>query len=66
MPTDTKYEQLFEQRHTSITRAVGPITPAVIDKLQDEVATIAATIKTYSYPQGQAYGHVATIIPQAK
>ena len=66
MPTDTKYEQLFEQRHTSITRVVGPITPAVIDKLQDEVATIAATIKTYSYPQGQAYGHVATIIPQAK
>ena len=38
MPTDTKYEQLFEQRHSSITRAVGPITPAVIDKLQDEVA----------------------------
>ena len=66
MPTKTRYEQLFEQRHTSITRAVGPITPEVIDKLQDEVATIAATTKTYSYPQGQVFGHVAAIIPEAK
>jgi len=66
MSTDTKYEQQFEQRHTSITRAVGPITPAVIDKLQDEVATMVATTKTYSYPQGQIYGHVASIIPEAK
>jgi hypothetical protein len=66
MPTDTRYEQLFEQRHTSISRVVGPITPAVIDKLQDEVATIAATLKTYSYTLGQSYGHVAAIIPQEK
>jgi hypothetical protein len=33
MPTETKYEQLYEQRHTGIMRVVGPITPAVIDKL---------------------------------
>ena len=66
MPTTTKYEQLYEQRHTSITRVVGPITPAAIGKLQNEVATIAATTKTYSFPQGQVFGHVAAIIPQAK
>jgi hypothetical protein len=53
MPTETKYEQLYEQRHTGITCVIGPITPAVVDKLQDEIATIAATTKTYSYPQGQ-------------
>ena len=66
MPTETKYEQLYEQRHTGITRVVGPITPAVIDKLWDEVATIAATTKTYSYQQGQVFGLVAAIIPEAK
>ena len=66
MPTETKYEQLYEQRHPGITRVVGPITPAVIDKLRDEVATIAATTKTYSYPQGQVFGLVAAIIPEAK
>jgi len=43
MPTTTKYEQLYEQWHTSITRVVGPITPATINKLQNEVATVAAT-----------------------
>jgi hypothetical protein len=56
MPTETKYEQLYEQRHTGITRVVGPITPAVVDKLRDEIATIAATTKTYSYPEGQVFG----------
>ena len=66
MPTETKYEQLYEKRHTGITRVVGPITPAVIDKLRDEVATIAATTKTYSYPQGQVFGYVASIIQEAK
>ena len=66
MPTETKYEQLYEQRHTSITRVVGPITPAVVDKLRDEIATVAAATKTYSYPQGQVFGLVATIIPSAK
>ena len=66
MPTETKYEQLYEQRHTSITRVVGPITPAVVDKLRDEIATVAAATKTYSYPQGQVFGLVATIIPPAK
>ena len=66
MPTETKYEQLYEQRHTGITRVVGPIMPAVVDKLRDEVATIAATTKTYSYPQGQAFGLVASIIPEPK
>ena len=66
MPTETKYEQLYEQRHTGITCVVGPITPAVVDKLQDEIATIAATTKTYSYPQGQVFGHAASIIPEAK
>ena len=66
MPTETKYEQLYEQRHTSITRVVGPITPAVVDKLRDEIATVAASTKTYSYPQGQVFGLVATIIPELK
>ena len=66
MPTETKYEQLYEQRHTGITCVVGPITPAVVDKLQDEIATIAATTKTYSYPQGQVFGYAASIIPEAK
>ena len=63
MPTETKYEHLYKQRHTSITRVVEPITPAVIDKLRDELATIAATTKTYSYPQGQVLEEKPAHVP---
>ena len=35
-------------------------------EMRSEIATIAATTKTYSYPQGQVFGHVASIIPEAK
>ena len=42
------------------------MTPAVINKLEDKCARLAAIIKTYAYKQVQVYGHIACIIPQAK
>jgi len=60
------YDQLWEQRTSKITKIHTRMTPAVIDKLEDECAGLAAIIKTYAYEQGQVYGHIACIIPQAK
>jgi hypothetical protein len=49
-----------------VTKIHKRITSTVINKLKDKFSGLGAVIKTYAYKQGQVYGHIACIIPQAK
>jgi hypothetical protein len=59
------YDQLWEKRLIKITKN-SKLTYVGINKLESQCAEIAAAKKTYSYTQGQKYGHMADIITESK
>jgi len=48
----------------TVTRIIGQPTNAAVDLLQEELAKIAATVKTPLIDQGNKYGHLAVIVPE--
>ena len=63
--TSSAYDTLIGVRD-KITRLNGIITPENVDKLEDELGGVCTLIKTHHYTSGQKYGHLASVIPQAK
>ena len=63
--SSSAYETLIGVRD-KITRLNGIITPENVDKLEDELGGVCTIIKTHHYTEGQKYGHLASVIPQAK
>jgi hypothetical protein len=63
----TTYKTLIEFCN-KITCLNGIITPAGINKLEDELEGICNIINTHHYKEGQKHGHLASIsiIPQNK
>ncbi len=49
-----------------LTHHNGVITAEAVDKLEDELDGIFTVTKTHHYEQGQKYGHLASMIPEAK
>ena len=63
--SSSAYETLIRVRD-KITRLNGTITPENVDKLEDKLGGVCTIIKTHHYNEGQKYGHLASVIPQAK
>jgi hypothetical protein len=59
------YNSIVAQQD-KITRVLGTITTETIDILEDELVGIASTIKLDHYKDGQKYGHLAIVIPEAE
>ena len=59
------YDTLISLRD-KLTPLNGVITPEDVDKLKDELDGIFTVAKTHHYEQGQKYGHLASVIPEAK
>ena len=59
------YDTLINLRD-KLTRLHGVITPEAVDKLEDELGGIFTVAKTHHYAHGQKYGHLASVIPEAK
>ena len=51
-------------RSKSVTRIIGHPTNAAVDLLQEELAKIAATVKTTLIEEGNKFGHLAVIVPE--
>ncbi len=56
---------LVAQKDT-ITNITGIITPKSIDNLENKLGGAFAILKSTHFNEGQQYGFLATVIPQAK
>ena len=59
------YEMLASQKD-AITKITGIITPESIDELENELGGAFTILKSTHFAQGQRYGHLAIVIPEAK
>ena len=59
------YEMLASQKD-AITKITGIITPGSIDELENELGGAFTILKSTHFAQGQRYGHLAIVIPEAK
>ena len=63
--TNGAYEILAAHKD-AVTRITGVITPEAIDNLEDEVGGIFTILKSTHFAEGQRYGYLACVIPEAK
>ena len=49
-----------------MTKLVGEITQEDIDVLEEELGEISTTTKSLYFPQGDVFGHLPLVVPQAK
>ena len=59
------YEILASQKD-AITKITGTITPESIDELENELGGAFTILKSKHFAQGERYGHLAIVIPEAK
>jgi hypothetical protein len=59
------YKILAGQKDT-VTRIAGVITPEAINNLKDKIGGIFTIIKSTHFNEGQRYGYLGCIIPEAK
>ena len=59
------YEMLASQKD-AITKITGIITPESIDELENELGGAFTILKSKHFAQGERYGHLAIVIPEAK
>ena len=59
------YEMLASQKD-AITKITGTITPESIDELENELGGAFTILKSKHFAQGERYGHLAIVIPEAK
>ena len=59
------YKILVTQKD-AITKITGIITPESIDELENELGGAFTILKSTHFAQGQRYGHLAIVIPEAK
>ncbi len=52
--------------NVAVTRIPGVITPEAIDNLKDEIREIFIILKSTHFVEGQRYGYLACVIPEAK
>ena len=58
-------KSICAQAH-KVSKLEGDISPADIDKLEEELAEISTTVKSSYFPEGSKYGHLPMVIPQDK
>jgi hypothetical protein len=49
----------------AVTRIAGVITPEAIDNLEGKIGGIFTILKSTQFDEGQCYGYLACIIPEA-
>jgi hypothetical protein len=59
------YNMLVTQKDT-ITKITGIITPESIDNIENKLGGAFTILKSTHFNEGQQYGFLATVIPQAK
>ena len=50
----------------NITSLHGNINPETVDTLEEEIGSIAATVKSYHFTGGSDFEHLTVIIPESK
>jgi hypothetical protein len=59
------YKMLVAQKDT-ITRIAGVITPEAMYNLEDKIGGIFTILKSTHFAEGQRYGYLMCVIPEAK
>ncbi len=57
---------MLASQKDAITKITGTITPESIDELENELGGAFTILKSKHFAQGERYGHLAIVIPEAK